>query len=334
MIFRKIENIANPVSAICLGTGQYGSELDQESSFQLLDRFTELGGNFIDTAHVYGAWNKNGTNGGAGNSEVVIGRWLKQTDLRKQVVIGTKGGHPDFDTKESGMTRPILLRQLQESLDRLQTDFIDIYWLHRDERSIPVSEIFQWLEIPLRNGTIRTLGFSNWRTDRLAEAAQIAKQSGLQVMSQISWSLAQSHFTAKTQPYGEQISMDQKTWTFHKETRLPVAAYNSQAEGFFSEKYDHLDFSAADFPRPALAEKYGRHSNLKRRNAAKELANLKGCTTNQIALAWLLHQPFPTVAIAGARTPEQLQDSIGAASVTLTNKDLHRLHHPETDEKM
>ena len=302
------------ISSIGLGTAQYGSQLSEEVSFALLDRFVELGGTFIDTAHIYGAWDTSGANGGCGNSEVIVGRWMKARGCRDQVVIGTKGGHPDFTTQASGLTQNGVMQHLQESLDHLQTDAIDLYWLHRDDRSIPVEEILSWLQAPLEQGLIRAVGVSHWRADRLAEAQKVSDPCGLPSIqaSQIAWSLAKPAETITDGPFGEQLAMDEQTFSFHCESQLPLVAYNTQAMGLFATKYDHLDLMSPDFPNPGITHQFGSEINVRTRQLAKDLAEKKGCSTNQIALAWLLHQPFPVYALVGPRTVEQLEDSMGA----------------------
>ena len=320
MIHRKIAGIERPVSALCLGTAQYGSQMDEAASFALLDRFAERGGTFLDSAHIYGAWAPAGANGGCGNSEVVIGRWMRARRCRRGMVVATKGGHPDFRTGASRLTREGVTRHLQESLVHLDTDYIDLYWLHRDDRAIPVAEILGWIEGPFRQGLIRAVGCSHWRTDRLREAMQCAAATGLPhiIGSQIAWSLAQAGVSRVDGPFGEQLAMDAETWAFHRDSGLAVAAYNAQAGGFFAARYDDLDFASPDFPKPGLWKKYGGATNLRRRRAARALARRNGCSANQVAVAYLLHQPFPTYALVGPRTLEQLDDSMGAADVALS----------------
>jgi len=301
--------------------------MKEAESFAQMDRYVALGGNFLDSAHIYGAWDRNGANGGCGNSEVIIGRWMRARGCRDRMVVATKGGHPDFETKATGMTRATVLRHLHESLERLQTGHIDIYWFHRDDRAIPVAEILGWLEEPVRQGTIRALGCSHWRIDRLAEALTLAETSGLPRIcaSQVAWSLAQAKSTRGQGPFGEQLGVDDETRQFHVARRFPLAAYNSQADGFFAAKYDGADFSAPDFPKPGLYRRYGSALNFRRRKLAQEMAVSKGRSPNQIALAWLLAQPFPCFAVVGPRTIEQLEDSMGAAEVELSPAEVDAL---------
>ncbi len=315
------------MSRICLGTAQYGSQLSAQESWQLLDRYTELGGNFVDTAHVYGAWDKSGVNGGAGNSEAVIGEWFQTNNNRADVFVGTKGGHPNFDTKEPRLTRSDVLRELDESLTRLQTDYIDLYWLHRDDRSVPVDELLGWLEAPLKDGRIKAIGVSNWRTDRLAEGAS-ANRSPKIAASQIAWSMAVSNWSHRDGPYGEEIACDSEVSSLHKTMQLPLVAYSSQAGGFFASKYDDIPILSDNFPKPGMQDRYGNDESTRRREVACQLGQEKGCSTNQIALAYLLHQPFPVYPIVGPRSVAQLDDAMQAISVTLTTSEFDSLHAP------
>jgi aryl-alcohol dehydrogenase-like predicted oxidoreductase len=312
--YQPLSDLNPAVSVLGLGTGPYGSELCEDSCAELLDRFAGAGGNFIDTAHIYGAWAPGGVNGGCGNSETVIGRWMRARGCRDRMVIGTKGGHPDFETGAGGLSRETLLRHLHESLDHLQTDYIDFYWLHRDDRTVPVDEILGWLEEPLAQGLIRAVGTSHWRVDRM-------EQAGTRICAnQIAWSLAQPAERVTSNLHGEQLAMDEPLFEFHRRSGMPVAAFNSQASGFFSSRYDAGDFSA----KPQLAAKFGSEQNLRNRRTAGELAGEKGCSANQIALAWLLHQPVAVFPLIGPRTVEQLDDSLGAPAIRLSAEELLR----------
>jgi aryl-alcohol dehydrogenase-like predicted oxidoreductase len=279
----------------------------------MLDRFAEVGGNFIDTAHIYGAWCPNGVNGGYGNSETVIGRWMKDRDCREQMIVSTKGGHPWFENGKSSMNRETVLQQLQESLDRLQTNYVDIYWMHRDDRSVPVDEIFSWLQEPLDQGIIRSIGLSHWKIDRMEQAGDRF------IASQVSWSLA-----TLVEPiddlFGEQLSMTDELLKYHQQRNLPSVTFNAQAGGFFAPKYDDMDF----FRASPLAQRFDSERNLKNRATACELAKEKGCSANQIALAWLLHQPLSVFALAGPNNLDQLNDSLGAMDIELSPEELGR----------
>jgi aryl-alcohol dehydrogenase-like predicted oxidoreductase len=314
-------------SRLCLGTADYGSAISETEAFALLDHFAAAGGTFLDTAHIYGAWDTKGANGGYGNSEVILGRWMKQRGCRDQMVVATKGGHPDFSTKASCMTAEGIAQHLNESLQRLQTNRIDVYWFHRDDPQIPVAEILSWLKEPVQRGIIGAVGCSHWRTERITAALEAAAQEQVPLIaaSQIAWSLAQKPQAISAGPYGEQLAMNTATKEFHIREQLAMVCYNAQAGGFFAEKYDGLDFSAADFPKPGLARTYGSPGNLARRRLACEIAQAKGCSTNQIALAWLMHHPFPVFPLVGPKTIAQLDDALAACTITLSDAESNAL---------
>lgn len=329
MRFSSISSIET-VSSVCLGGGSYGSQIRPDAADAMLDLFFEAGGNFVDSAHIYGAWDKAGLNGGCGNSERAIGNWMKKRNCRRQAVISTKGGHPDFETGAGCMTRDAIRRHLHESLDRLQTDYVDMYWFHRDDRTLPVAEILSWMQEPLETGLIRVLACSNWRADRIAEARAVAADRGLPLIeaSQISWSLAEVNEPLTVNKHGEQVAMDGETRRFHIESQLPQVPYNSQAGGLFAlfDGYDEASLAAPGFPRPGLIRKYGNDLTWSRRRLAQRMARSKGCSTNHIALAWMLHQPFPVFPIIGPANPDELADSLKALSVHLGPEEVERLH--------
>ena len=313
--------MALETSAICLGTATYGSQTPPDACYALLDRYAESGGAFIDTAHIYGAWAPDGANGGYGNSEKVIGDWLRRRGGRERLFIATKGGHPDFSDKAPRLNCADLLRQLDESLERLRTDYVDLYWLHRDERRIPADEILSWLEGPRADGRVRAVGCSHWRVDRLA-AARTAIAA-----SQIAASLAASNWDRSDGPFGEQLSWDAETRAFHAEHQFPLVAYNTQAMGLFAGKYDGLDLQGDDFPNPGLQKRYANDLSARRRRAAGRIARRRGCSANQVALAYLLRQPFPLHAIVGPKDPRQLDDSLGAARLRLEADEMAQLEN-------
>jgi aryl-alcohol dehydrogenase-like predicted oxidoreductase len=302
-------------SAICLGTGGFGSSTPEEDSFRLLDLFAENGGNFLDTAHIYAAWLANGV----GASERTIGKWVKSRGNRSKIVVGTKGGHPDLKTMQISRLKPADIRQdLKESLERLQFDSVELYWLHRDDPAIQVGEILGVLNELQSEGKIGAFGCSNWSVGRIQQSHAWAQKNGKRSFcaSQIAWSLA----LATDPPEGAgMVYMDDQTERFHRETRLPQIAYSSQANGLFAK------------PIPeggAFRGGYNHAINIKRWHKTQEIAKRHGCSPNQVAVAWLLAQPFPVFPIVGAHKPEQVRDSCGAVKVTLTADEVHALAKP------
>jgi aryl-alcohol dehydrogenase-like predicted oxidoreductase len=320
MQYRPFPGLPLAPSVICLGTGGYGTNIPAEQAFALLDAYAEQGGNFLDTARIYGAW----APGGEGASEKTLGAWLKRTGARDRFVISTKGAHPDLATMHISRIGPAdLAADIQASLDALQTDVIDVYWLHRDDPAVPVGETLAVLNEHLAAGRVRAIGASNWSLARLVEANDYAREHGLTGFqaNQIGWSLAAAN--TGTTPVAGMLYMDEPTHAYHRQTGLPVLAYSSQATGFFSGKYRREQMAAP--PASTAARLYFTPENFDRLERATELSRQRGITPNQVNLAWLLGQPFPVYPIAGCRTVEQVRDSCAAADVILTADEIASL---------
>lgn len=325
MHFHALPGFPSAAARLVLGTASFGSQIPRAEAFELLDAYRASGGNFIDTAHVYGAWAPEGANGGEGNSEVVVGEWMRVRGCREEMIVATKGGHPDFRTGESTLRPEALMRQLGESLERLGTDAVDLYLLHRDDPTMPVEELLEPLLAPLRSGQIRAIGCSHWRVERMAAARALADQTGLPLLSvdQLAHSLASRNESRMSDRFGEQLSLDAELERFHAETDLPLMAFSSQALGFFAAKYDAVDWSEAGGVKRAILRQYVNPRNLSRRARARVLAQRHACSTNQIALAWLMQEAFPVFPILGPNNAEQLHDSLGAPRIELTPEE-HR----------
>ena len=301
-------------SAICLGTANYGTGLDRDTSFALLDGYVAGGGNFLDTAHCYGAW----APGGEGASEKTIGQWLASTGVdRASLVLATKGAHPDLQTGRATLNPADIATHLSQSLERLGTDYVDLYWIHKDDESVPVGEVLDALAEHRAAGRIRAMGCSNWSIARQQAASDYAARAGREdfCASQIAYSLAQrSDAVSPHAKWGTGRAMDEPTWDFHRRTGRPVAAYESQARGFFRESR-----------KEQTERKFGQDTNLARREIATQLAAELGASPTQVAVAYLLAQPFAVAAIVGPKDAEQLADSLGAGELTLTGEHLTRL---------
>lgn len=312
MRYRPIPHTSLQPSVLCLGTSGYGTHIPAERAWQLLDTFAELGGNFVDTARIYGAWAPRGL----GASERVLGAWLRSRGMRDQMIVVSKGGHPELSSMDRSRLSPGELHaDVMASLADLQTDFIDLYFLHRDDPAIPVGEILDALAPHVRAGRIRALGASNWHWQRLAAAATYARQQGLAgfAVSQIGWSLA----TPADPPGPGMRYMDAETFAYHVQTDLPLMAYSSQAQGFFAGKYEGQRHRPVQPGDPPAARLYAHPDNFARLDQARLLARRHGRSPNEIALGYLLSQPFPVYPIVGCRTVEQIQASCNAASVQL-----------------
>lgn len=312
MRYRELPGTGERAAVVCLGTAPYGTGTPAELAFELMDEYVAAGGNFFDTAHVYGAWAQDGE----GASEKVIGEWLGRTGMRDQLLIASKGAHPDMDTGESRMSRKWLHTHLLQSLDRLKIEHLDFYWLHRDDTSVPVADILAWMNELVDEGRIRAFGFSNWTLEREKEASQCAAEKGLTpfAATQLSWSLAQP--AQGSAGRSGMHAVDPARRAYYAQTGFPVMAYSSQAGGFFGPKYD--PDAPEEEKRAGVLKKYATEGNMRRRAAARQIAARIDADANQVAVAWLLHQPMPVFAIVGPHSVAQVRDSCAAGDISLT----------------
>jgi aryl-alcohol dehydrogenase-like predicted oxidoreductase len=307
------------LSRICLGTPEYGSSISRLDSFDLMDSYVEMGGNFLDTAHIYADWQCETP----GMSELTLGAWVAERKCREQIVIGTKGGSCTPACPIPRLAPEQITGDLKLGLARLRFDYVDLYWLHRDDPTRPVSELMDTLDGLRKQGLIRWYAASNWSAARLREAAQYAARKGIPsfVASQIQWSLAKMNPAAVWDQ--TMLEMDEETLRFHIETGLPQVPFTSQARGFFSGAYFE---DRPETGKPAVREAYGSELNWGRLARARALSRELGCTPNQMALAYLMSQPFQCFPIVGARRVEQLKDSCGAADLRLTPEQVRILY--------
>ncbi len=321
MRYRTLPNTDLQPSVICLGSALFGSGYTAGDSWALLDAFAEQGGNCVDTAHVYASW----LPGGEGASERTIGSWLRARRVRESFIVGTKGGHPDLSTNGPPRLAPAeITHDLMESLDRLGTGYVDLYWLHRDNPAVPVGEILGVLNEHVSARRVRALGASNWGLERLQEAAAYARAHGLAgfCASQVGWSLAWPD-PAKVDP--TVVYMDERALAYHRQTQMPVFAFSSQACGFFSGRYMSQGSAPAGPQANADVAPYLNERNWRRLERVKRMAGAHGWSMNQVALAYLLNQPFPAYPIVGCRTVAQVVDSCGSADVQLSSEELRIL---------
>jgi aryl-alcohol dehydrogenase-like predicted oxidoreductase len=304
-------------SLFSLGSVQFGTLTDEEASFELLDAYVRMGGNFIDTARVYGDFDK----GIIGLSEAVIGKWLAQRGGRKDIIISTKGAHPPTsDVFESRMTRENIVSDCEDSLKALGTDYIDIYFLHRDDKKKPVSEIIDALNALVKDGKVLSLGVSNWTTERLLAANAYALQSGQRgfAISQPQWSLARQINKEDL----TLVQVDRSVYDYHKSTGMPLMAYTSLAKGFYS-KYNRGGLAA-------LSEKaktrYYDDDNLRIYWKLVDYSSRLNKSVTSLSLAYLTSQPFPVWPIVSASSLAQLQDLEEAGDTVLPDPFVKELN--------
>lgn len=315
MNYRNIGETDLYSSVLCFGGATVTSEEDPDYCYQLLDTYLELGGNFIDTANIYGKWLSRGEN----TSERNLGQWFKHRGNRNEIILATKGGHPDLNTMNTPrLSKEEVERDLAESMESLQTSYIDLYFLHRDDENLSVAYILDYLNGLVDKGKIRYFGCSNWSARRINEAKEYAERQGLQgfTANQMMWSLAVPNPEAIEDPLI--TVMDEATKMLHLESGLAATPYSSQANGFF----DKLNKEGPEFLNEKVKKLYLNEENMTRFARAKKLAADLSVTINEVSLSYLISQPFQTFPIIGSRTIEQLTNSMSAGNLLLSEEQL------------
>lgn len=295
-----------------------GSGLNQEESFTLLDTFFEQGGNFLDSAKVYADWLPIERS----ISEKTIGAWMRSRKNRDKIVVGTKGAHPDLATMHIQRLSPEeITSDMNASLVHLATDFIDLYWLHRDDPKRPAAEIIETLNQQVQAGKIRYFGCSNWRPGRIKAAQVYAKEHLLMGFAgnQMLWSLSKVDMDAVLDK--TLADMDAETWQYHRQTGLAAIPYSSQAGGLFN-KMANGSLAKLD---AGILSMYPTAENEARFLRIRKVSLESGLSITQVVLGYLLSQPFATIPIVGCHTLSQLNDSLTVSDITLTDEQLRYL---------
>jgi len=305
------------VSNVVMGTDSLGSLVDDVLSYKLLDCYTEQEGNLLDTAECYAYW----TEAGRRSSERLIGQWLKDRKNRHDMVISTKGGFYLYQTP-SRLSEREIFEDLEGSLISLGTDYIDIYWLHRDDETVPVEGIMDTLAKAVKQGKVRYIGVSNWSCKRIEKANHYAKQMGYPTLiaSQIQFSPAHPN-VEKNEP--DLVLMNEREYDYFKTHDMAVFAFAAQAKGFFS-KYDKGGEEALS---PKAKLRYLNEETLKRYERLKRLSKEHECSIGSMVIATLIsNTDFLTLPIIGCKTEEQLKDSLCGANVILSQSELNYVY--------
>jgi aryl-alcohol dehydrogenase-like predicted oxidoreductase len=311
MIYGAIQGLSKPLPRIIFGTLPLVNT--DATTFSLLDSITEMGCYAFDTAHAYGD----------GASEHVIGNWMETRNNRSEVIVIDKGAHP---VRGRNRVDPESIKQdLQESLCRLKTDYVDLFLLHRDDPTVPVGPIIEVLNDLKNEGKIVLFGASNWNQKRLEEAAEYAQKNGL-----FTFSVASNQYSPVIQyddPYPGTLSInsssDDSQWQWYKQTQYPLLAWSSLARGFFSGKFARNNLAAFTDPQSLTSIRcYAREDNFVRLDRARQLAEEKGATVPQIALAYIFQQPLNCFAITGTLNTTHFKENIEALEIGLTKKEV------------
>jgi aryl-alcohol dehydrogenase-like predicted oxidoreductase len=312
MNYRRLGRTDLIVSELCLGTMQFGWTTDEPSAFAVMDAFAEAGGNFIDTADVYSNWAP-GNPGGV--SEQIIGRWMRVRGNRDRVILATKARGRMWDGPDGeGLSRAHLIRACEESLRRLDTDRIDLYQPHWFDAGTPLEETLRALDDLIRAGKVRTIGCSNHPAWRLCRALWTSEKLGLARYESL-----QPHYNLA---YRAEFERELKPLC--EEEGLGVLPYSPLASGFLTGKY-RRDSVPPSARAGGIRRRYLNERGFAVLEALERVAQARGLTPAQTALAWLLSQPVITSPIIGANTPEQLAESLGAASVRLAPEEMAAL---------
>jgi aryl-alcohol dehydrogenase-like predicted oxidoreductase len=298
-----IEVLGRKLSAVVFG-GDRLSTADVARAAEFLDTYIELGGNFIDTARIYGF----------GDCEAALGRWLVAGNNREKVFLGTKGGHPEPSSMHTGrLDRQNLEYDICKSLEALRTDHVDMYYLHRDDPSRPVGDIMETLNLFIQSGYTGHIGVSNWSADRIAEAQEYAQMHGLTGLSadQPQFSLARQCAVIDD----TLVEMDSRLYEYHKKTKMMCVAYSSQAKGYFMkmEKGETL---------PELTR---RMFDCAENRAIFEKLKEAGVNACSASLSFVIDQPFPSFAIVGSSSIGQLRETMSCADIVLDGFDVKSL---------
>lgn len=309
--YRPLGRTGVQVSSLCLGCMMFGGRTDANESAAIIERALDSGINFLDTANVYSR----------GRSEEVTGEALKRIGRRDRVVLATKvhGAMAEGDPNAKGNSRRHIVEQCEASLRRLQTDYIDLYQLHRPQSDIPIDETLRAMDDLIRSGKVRYIGTSTYAAWQLVESLWISKELGLHrfVCEQPPYNLLDRRIERELVPMAQTFGIGLIPWS-------PLGG------GLLTGKYRRGE----PLPEDSRFAQPGRNAAQQRRmndqiwdviEGLEALATEKGCTLSQLALAWSIEQPGITSPIIGPRTMEQLEDNLAALEVTISDEDRARI---------
>jgi len=308
---RKLGKSGIEVAPLALGGNVFGWTVDEATGFKILDAFVAAGGNLIDTADIYSMWIP-GNKGG--ESETMIGNWLKRSGKRKKVILATKVGM-EMGPRKKGLSKKYILREVEDSLRRLQTDCIDLYQSHEDDPKTPLEETLEIYAELVKQGKVRAIGASNYGAERLAEALEVSRRRGYpsyQTLQPFYNLYDRAEYEAKLEP-------------LCRKEGLGVITYLSLASGFLTGKYR----SKNDLAKSARGEKVKDYLNdrgFRILGTLDQVAAENKSTPSAVALAWLMARPGVTAPIASATSLEQLNDLIAATKLKLDRAAIDALN--------
>lgn len=310
MEMRRLGKSEVRVVPLMLGGNVFGWTMDEAQSFAVLDAFAERGGNLIDTADVYSLWAP-GNRGG--ESETILGRWMNARQNRDRMVVATKVGM-DMGDGKVGLSKRYIVQAAEDSLRRLQTEYIDLYQSHRDDEGTPLEETLEAFQRLMEAGKVRMIGASNYKGARLTAAMEMAEKSGLPMYQtlQPEYNLYdRKEYETDLAPVAERFG-------------LSVVPYVSLASGFLTGKYRSLEETKGK-KRGSRVEKYFDERGMRILKALDEVAGETGAKQASVALAWLLAQPTVLAPIASATSVDQVESLFRALELRLTAEQMGQL---------
>ncbi len=315
---RRLGQSAIEVAPLMLGGNVFGWTIDEPTSFKVLDAFVASGLNFIDTADSYSTWVP-GHKGG--ESETIIGNWIKRGSNRDKVIIATKVGS-EIPGQGKGLSKTWIMRQAEDSLKRLQTDYIDLYQSHRDDANTPVEETLEAYAQLVQQGKVRVIGCSNFTAERTQESLAASRKHNWPRYESL-----QPHYNLY-----ERATYETKLEPVALQEKLGVIPYYSLAAGFLTGKYrSENDLSKS--PRGQGVKKFLNDRGFRILQGLDAVAKRHKATPAQVALAWLMARPSITAPIASATSVDQLNDLAKATELELNTADIEQLNRASAHEE-
>ena len=308
---RKLGNSGLEISPLVFGGNVFGWTADESTSFKLLDAFVASGFNSIDTADVYSKWASGHT---GGESETILGRWIKRNGNREKVIIATKVGM-EMGPGKKGLSRSYILRAAEDSLRRLQTDYIDLYQSHTDDANTPIEETLGAYAELIEQGKVRAIGASNYTADRFASALEISKKTGLPRYESLqpNYNLYDREgFEAELEPLCQREG-------------IGVINYYPLASGFLTGKY-RSESDVENRPRARMLKKYINERGFRILKALDDVAKKYDATPARVTLAWLMARPSITAPIVSATSIQQLNDLFASVELKLDGPSIELLN--------
>jgi len=297
---------AQNVSQMCLGTMYFGTKVDEEMSRRLLDAFAQAGGTFLDTANKYACWVE-GFKGG--ESEELIGRWMKDRKNRSQMFIATKLGFPHPPDVPAGLRASQIQQECEKSLRRLQIETIDLYYAHSDDRNTPMEESLEAFDRLVQAGKVRFIGASNFMSWRLEQALGVSGRNGW--ASYVCIEQAYTYIRPTPGVFNPRVEAGKELLDFCRYRDLTLLAYCPLRQGAYTRPDRAIPWPSADTDA--------------RLEMLNTVAGEKNATANQIVFAWMMKSDPKVIPIMAASNPDQMAENLGSVDIELTGDDMQRL---------